>query len=115
MLFAGICLITNDVRRLADFYKAVLAVPSDCDDEVHQEILTQGAALAILKADGVERGNHSMTMAFTVDDVDAEYVRLRGIGVDIFDAPTMRPWGAKNMGFCDPDGNRIVFRSFPRA
>ena len=115
MLFAGICLLTNDVRRLADFYKAVLSVPSDCDDEVHQEILTQGAALAILKTDEAVCGSPTMTMAFTVDDVDAECARLRSIGVDILDAPTVRPWGAKNMSFYDPDGNRIVFRSFPHA
>ena len=32
----------------------------------------------------------------------------------IIDEPTMRPWGAKNMRFCDPDGNFVVFRSFPK-
>ena len=55
-----------------------------------------------------------MSMAFTVDDVDEEYTRLSAMGVEMIDKPTMRPWGAKNMRFCDPDGNFVVFRSFPK-
>ena len=54
-----------------------------------------------------------MSMAFTVDDVDDEFVRLKSLGIKIIDEPTVRPWGAKNMRFCDPDGNFVVFRSFP--
>ena len=79
--------MTKDVQRLSEFYQNILQTTSDCDDEVHQEIHTQGAFLAILKYD------------------DAN-------GVEILDEPTIRPWGAKNMRFCDPDGNYIVFRSF---
>lgn len=88
MRFEGICLITNDVRRLSEFYQKVLRTSSDCDDNIHQEIKTEG-------------------------DVDSEFVRLKEMGIKIIDKPTMRPWGAKNMRFCDPDGNFIVFRSFP--
>ena len=55
-----------------------------------------------------------MSMAFTVDNVDDEFVRLTSLGIKIIDEPTMRPWGAKNMRFCDPDGNFVVFRSFPK-
>ena len=29
MIFAGICLMTEDVRKLADFYKEVLQTASD--------------------------------------------------------------------------------------
>ena len=114
MLFSGICLLTKDVRGLSDFYQKILQTTSDCDDEIHQEIHTQGAFLAILKYDDADGGNPNMNMAFTVDDVDIEYLRLKGLGVEILDKPTTRPWGAKNMRLCDPDGNYIVFRSFPK-
>ena len=116
MIFAGLCLTTDDVRRLSDFYQRVLRTTSDCDDNIHQEIHTSGASLAILKSDNIsEHGNKNMSLAFTVDDVDAEYIRLKSLGIEILDSPTVRPWGAKNMRFCDPDGNFIVFRSFTNS
>ena len=51
--------------------------------------------------------------AFTVENVDIEFERLKALGVEIVDPPTLRPWGAKNMSFLDPDNNLITFRSFP--
>ena len=114
MTFAGICLITNNVRQLSEFYQKVLRTTSDCDDESHQEIHTDGAALAILYCESSNGGNPNISMAFTVDDVDNEYARLLEMDIPIIDKPTLRPWGAKNMRFCDPDGNFIVFRSFPK-
>ena len=50
MIFAGICLMTKDVKKLADFYKEILqTVSDDSDDDIHQEIHTKGASFAILK------------------------------------------------------------------
>ena len=115
MHFSGICLLTKDVQRLSDFYQKILETTSDCDDEIHQEIHTQGAFLAILKYDNSNGGNPNMNLAFTVDNVDAEFLRLKQLDVKILDEPTTRPWGAKNMRFCDPDGNYVVFRSFPNG
>ena len=116
MVFAGICLVTRDVRRLSAFYKSILRTTSDCDDELHQEVITEGAMLAILKNDDIRiSGNSNMSLAFTVPDVDIDFERLQALGVPIIDPPTTRPWGARNMRFSDPDGNYIVFRSFPRT
>lgn len=115
MIFSGICLLTEDVRKLSDFYQKVLQTTSDSDDEIHQEIRTQGACLAILKYENADSGNPNMNMAFTVDDVDSEYLRLRELGIEILDEPIIRPWGAKNMRFCDPDGNNVIFRSFQKV
>jgi len=114
MIFEGICLITNDVKRLSEFYQKVLQTTSDSDDDIHQEIKTKGAFLSILYCEQAKKGNPYMSMAFTVDDVDDEFVRLKSLGIKIIDEPTVRPWGAKNMRFCDPDGNFVVFRSFPK-
>ena len=36
-------------------------------------------------------GNANMSMAFTVDDVDEEFVRLQKLGVSIINPPTIRP------------------------
>lgn len=65
MEFAGICLATKDVRKLSAFYQAVLQTVSDCDGEIHQEIRTQGAALAILRDENAGIcGNQKLRMAF---------------------------------------------------
>ena len=113
MIFSGICLYTKNVRRLSEFYQLVLQTVSDCNDEIHQEISTNGAGLAILKYDSADvAGNKNMSMAFTVADVDSEYNRLQNVGIEVIEPPTTRFWGARNMMFLDPDGNHVVFRSF---
>lgn len=99
MLFSGICLLTKDVQRLSNFYQKILQTTSDCDDVIHQEIHTQGAFLAILKYDDANGGNPNMNMAFTVDDVDTECLRLKELGVEILDEPTTRPWGLEICAF----------------
>lgn len=113
MKLAEICLRTTNVPRLADFYKSILGVNSDCEDEVHQLIMTEGASLSIYN-DGMVREvvNENLFLAFTVDDVDEEYQKLQRLDVRILEPPTTRPWGARNMIFEDPDGNRIAFRCF---
>ncbi len=106
-------LLTSDVIRLADFYRAVLKIEGESDNDVHQFI---GDTMLTVYNDGVPReGNYNnICIAFTVDSVDEEYERLRALGVEITDPPTERPWGAKNMIFKDPDGNVGVFRSLPK-
>ena len=46
-------------------------------------------------------------MEFIVDDVDAEYDRLREQVVDIVTEPTTMPWGNRALLFRDPDGNLV--------
>lgn len=117
MRFAGICLITRDVPRLADFYARVLGVAAE-GDETHIELKTPGAGLAIFSLDGMERmaphsmlgaGIGSVTLAFEVADVDGEYARLAALGVEFVMLPTSHPWGARSFWFRDPDGNIVDF------
>ncbi len=113
MRIGEVCLLTGDVVRLADFYKKLLGVDNGSSDTVHQFILAEETALTVYN-DGTERpGNfHNIQIAFTVEDVDAEFERVKAIGGKIAEPPTQRPWGAKNMSFFDPDGNLVTFRSF---
>lgn len=114
MILAEVCLLTNNVLRLSEFYKTILNTTSDSDDEVHQEILVDGTTLSIYNDGKVKNNlNQNICIAFTVDNVDAEYEKLKKLGVNIIEPPITRPWGARNMYFCDPDGNYIYFRSFP--
>ena len=115
MVIGEVCLLTNDVVRLSNFYKVLFGIENNSDDTVIQFIISERTGLTVYN-DGAERkGNHNnICLAFTVDDVEAECERLKRLGVEIIDPPTERPWGAKNMKFADPDGNHIYFRSLPK-
>lgn len=115
MTIGEVCLETNDVIKLANFYRMILNISSDCTDEVHQVIIDEGTALTVYN-NGMTKNNNNqnISLAFTVGDVDKEYERLLNLGVQIIDGPKLQPWGAKNMHFCDPDGNHVYFRSLPK-
>ena len=114
MRIGEVCLLTSDVIRLANFYKLLFGIDNESNDDTHQFIISEETTLTVYN-DGVDRKSnpHNICIAFTVDDVDVEYARLVKLGVGIVDPPTLRPWGAKNMSFLDPDNNLITFRCFP--
>ena len=115
MSLGEVCLETNDVIKMADFYRKILRISSECRDEVHQFIITEGTSLSVYNNGVVKNNlNQNISIAFTVNDVDEEYERLLKLGIHIIDAPKLQSWGAKNMLFCDPDGNYIYFRSLQR-
>lgn len=115
MTLGEVGLLTNQVKRLAEFYKWLLNVENDSEDEVHQTILAQETMLTIYN-DGEDHSLHSpnINLAFTAENVDEEYERLLEKGVEICEKPATRPWGARNMSFYDPDGNLVYIRSFPK-
>lgn len=117
MNFDGICLITSDVPALADFYARILGVKAEGDAQ-HAEVLTAGAHLAIFSIGGMEqmapgsmqqRGAGCTTLGFEVQDVDAEYERIKTLGVEFVMLPRTHPWGARSFWFRDPDGNIVDF------
>ncbi len=116
MKVGEVCLLTQDVIQLSNFYKKLFGIENGSDDATHQFIFSEETTLTIYN-DGVERltNAHNICIAFTVEDVDAEYERLNLLEVEIVEPPTERPWGAKNMSFLDPDNNLITFRSFPKG
>lgn len=113
MIIGEVCLETNDVIRLADFYRKIFRIDESSNDEIHQFIISKETTLTIYN-DGTLKNNQNqnISLAFTIDDVDKEYQRLLELGIEIMDAPKVQPWGAKNIKFRDPDGNHIYFRSF---
>ena len=114
MTIGEVCLLTNDVLRLAAFYKQLFGTENGSDDEAHQFIITEGTALTICN-DGTAKNNQNQNicLAFTVDDIEESYHKVLSLGARIIEAPARRPWGTVNMSFYDPDNNMIFFRSFP--
>jgi catechol 2,3-dioxygenase-like lactoylglutathione lyase family enzyme len=53
--------------------------------------------------------NHSAIIEFLVDDVDAEYERIKQLTDEFVNEPTTMPWGNRSLLFRDPDGNLVNF------
>ena len=116
MKIGEVCLLTNDVPRLAAFYKQLLGIENGSNDETHQFIITEETTLTIYNDGTVKNNqNQNICLAFTVDDIEKEYAKVQRIGARMIECPTKRPWGAINMSFYDPDNNVIFFRSFPKS
>ncbi len=115
MILGEVCILTNHVVRLADFYKSLLDIDNGSNDEVHQTILAEETMLTVYN-DGRQgnRTGQNMCIAFTVDDIDKEYQRVVSLGAAVIEPPAVRPWGAVSMSFADPDGNIVYLRSFPK-
>jgi lactoylglutathione lyase len=51
--------------------------------------------------------------AVFMEDSDAEYERLKAMGVNFIKPPTTQPWGQRTAYFTDPDGNIWEISHFP--
>jgi predicted enzyme related to lactoylglutathione lyase len=118
MILASVRLIADDVARLTDFYEQVTGLPARRLTPDFAEVVTPGATLAIGSAATVKlfgegsaepAANRTAIVEFRVDDVDAEFTRLRdGLGLgEIVQEPTTMPWGNRSLLFRDPEGTLV--------
>ena len=116
MDFASIRIITDELDRLVAFYEQVTGVSAERPAPVFAELVLPSATLAIGHSQTVElfgadsaraADNHTVIIEFLVDDVDAEYARLKPLVDDWVQEPTTMPWGNRSVLFRDPDGNLI--------
>lgn len=113
MRIGEVGLLTNDVVRLANFYKLLLETDNDSNDTVHQTIVAEETMLTIYNDGTIKNNcNQNICLAFTVNDINYEYEKLIKLGIEIIEEPKLRPWRARNMSFYDPDRNVIYLRSF---
>lgn len=116
MKFVSTRIITADVKRLVDFYETVTEVSAVWGNQLFAEIPTPVGTLAIgadktvpLFGEGSAEpaANRSVIVEFLVEDVDAEYARLRDRVGEVVTEPTTMPWGNRALLFRDPDGNLV--------
>jgi predicted enzyme related to lactoylglutathione lyase len=116
MKFVSTRIITADVRRLVGFYEVVTGVAAMWGNELFAEIPTPVGTLAIGSDKTVPlfgvgsaepAANRSAILEFIVEDVDAEYERLREQVGEVVTTPTTMPWGNRALLFRDPDGNLV--------
>lgn len=118
MRLGEVSLLTNQVIRMSEFYRALLEVEDSSDDAIHQTIIGQETMLTIYDDGSVKEQTSSILsrqnicIAFTVDDLEKEYEKVKILGAKIKEEPTIRPWGTRNMSFYDPDGNVVYLREY---
>jgi len=118
-------LVTESVDRLTRFYEYVTGASATVLGSGYVEFQRSPCAgLAIADATTVRSygagvaepaANRSTILDFEVDDVDAEYKRLKKHVSDWVQPPTQQPWGNRAMLFRDPDGNLVNMFATPRG
>jgi len=116
MKFASTRLVAADIKAMVGFYELVTGQAADWLAPQFAEIITRGATLAIGAAESVAlfkegsaepRANRSAIMEFRVDDVDADFLRLKD-KVEVVHEPKMMPWGNRTVQFRDPEGTLVA-------
>ncbi|WNG86383.1 VOC family protein [Mycobacterium sp. ITM-2016-00317] len=116
MKFVSTRIITADVKQLVTFYEMVTGATATWGNELFAEIPTAVGTLAIGSDKTVPlfgigsaepAANRTAIIEFIVDDVDAEWERLRGHVPEVVTEPTTMPWGNRTLLFRDPDGNLV--------
>jgi uncharacterized glyoxalase superfamily protein PhnB len=115
MKFASTRLITADIKTMVSFYEMVTGITAEWLAPVFAEIVTPAATLAIGSAETValwkegsaEPGaNRTAYIEFQVEDIDADYARLKDKVQLVHELKTM-PWGNKTFQFRDPEGTAV--------
>jgi predicted enzyme related to lactoylglutathione lyase len=115
MDFASIRIITDDLDAVVEFYERVTGISADWLAPVFAEFRYRSSTLALAHTKTAELFNNAAQPArnqtaiieFAVDDVDAEYERLKPLVSEWVQEPTLMPWGNRSILFRDPDGNLI--------
>lgn len=120
MEFSDVCIFTENVIEMAEYYEEIFDVEAD-KDKIHSVLKAGGLTIAfydknhaesVMGFDFSESGNGMTYIGFNVNDLDEVYKRLKVLDITKITKPKIWPWGAKSFNFTDLDGNRIMFRSW---
>ncbi|GEC68781.1 MULTISPECIES: glyoxalase/bleomycin resistance/extradiol dioxygenase family protein [Raoultella] len=115
MKFVSVRLIAQNIKDVVQFYELVTRSKADWLAPVFAEIVTPVAVIAIGSVETValfKEGsaqpalNRSVILEFRVEDVDAEFNRLKE-HIEVVHPPKDLPWGNRTAQFRDPEGTLI--------
>jgi uncharacterized glyoxalase superfamily protein PhnB len=115
MKFASTRLVAADLKAMVGFYELVTGKRAEWLAPIFAEIVTPSATLAIGSVETVAlfkegsaeaAANRTAILEFRVDDVEAEFARLKD-KVEVVQAPKMMPWGNRAAQFRDPEGTLV--------
>lgn len=115
MNLASIRLITDNLDEMVEFYEEVTGVTADRPAPVFAEFRFPSGTLAIGHTSTAQlfnnaarpADNHTAILEWIVEDVTAEYERLKPRVAAWEQEPTLMPWGNRSILFRDPDGNLV--------
>ena len=105
-------LFPADLDASVGYYTQQLGFGVERDDRPHGQryvaLARGGVRLGLLEAEGepfpwMPAPSH-VELVLEVDDIDAEWTRVRAIGVAIDRELVERPWGLRDFRVVDPDG-----------
>jgi len=101
-------LYVSDMQRAKEFYAGILGLTVPYEDETMVQVQGRGSFSLLLETEeGREPGGNCFELQLLVDDVDAEYERLRALGVEFRSPPEDMWWGSRHAFFKDPDGHGL--------
>lgn len=113
----SVCLISDDVLELRDFYASLLGLTPEGDESFvtfsapDMNLSISSTQLLVEMVPGfmneLQPGN--FFLEFEVEDVDREYERLKALKIKVIKPPTTQPWGLRSVWFYDIQGNKINF------
>jgi catechol 2,3-dioxygenase-like lactoylglutathione lyase family enzyme len=107
-------LYTDDLDRLAAFYRDVLELPEVLDQGICRVFrVSPTGFLGVCNKAGRPRGTRGMMFTFLVEDVEAAYAHFRAKGV-VFDGPPDMSGGRTvySCFFRDPEGYWLELQEF---
>ena len=119
-------IVSDDVPRLAAFYACLVQAEVVLND-YYVEVPTGAMSVGFSRRHFTEypedqtacsqcpQHRAQIILDFQARDVDAEYPRIAGLGVDWVTRPTTQPWGNRSMIFRDPAGNLVNVFSVGQA
>ena len=111
----GIYVAVADLDRAQQFYERLFGKKPTLRNESIVTFDVMGGLYAAFAAQQLDRkltrGDNSVPY-LRVKDIDAEFARLQGMGVNVLDAAVVSEGPIKLFRFTDPDGNLLEFYSF---
>jgi lactoylglutathione lyase len=112
----AVILFVEDVARSKAFYRDLLGLDVQFEDDESVGFKIKGLAFIVLQVDRARvqlqdeptatptAGATAFLTSFT-DDVNALHADLAGRGIAFFQHPADQPWGVRTAYFKDPDGH----------
>ena len=113
----AVTFFVHDLEQAKAFYRDALQLEPEEEEEDFASYRAGPVAVQLHPAGeprpGVVLGRSGtgvpVQITFEVADVDAAIEHVRRLGVVVFDEPKDRPWGKRDAGVYDPEGNEIYF------
>lgn len=111
---------TNKLQQSKEFYMQYLKFQLVFENDWYIELLaegstTMGVSFVLPEQEAGEKfSGQGMILSFEVEDVDAEYERMKAAGMSICEGIKEKPWGERSFVVNDPNGVHLyLYKAIP--